>query len=156
MMKIRRLLTVMVILIAVLVPSLIFALQSTPQFLCSTPSGFCVEVNPDHYLLDLQCQPVLNKTLEIEPGDSMRFTVNLANYYAASGRNNAVFDIHLAIDRARIVVRAADALEGTTITDTFASLQNVLMNTSDQSYTFVVENRGLRSAVFDLSVRVRN
>ena len=154
-MKIRHLLTVTVILIAVLIPSLIFALQSTPQFLCSTPSGFGVEVNPDHYLLDLQCQPTLNKTLEIEPGDSMRFTVNLANYYAASARNNAAFDIHLAIDRARIVVRAADSLEGTTITDTFAALQDVLINTTAPSYTFVIENRRLRSAVFDLSVRVR-
>ena len=140
-------------LVLLLLPTLIHALQSTPQFLCSTPSGYGVEVNPQHYLLDLQCQPMLEHTLEIAPGGSARFTVNLANFYAASGRNNAAFNIHLAMDRAWITVRQADALQGTTIRDTLSSLQDVLINTSVQSYTFVIENRGVRSAVLDVSLR---
>jgi hypothetical protein len=136
-----------------LLPTLIFALQSTPQFLCSTPSGYGVEVNPQHYLLDLRCQPTLDHTLEIAPGGSARFTVTLSNFYAATSRNNAAFNIHLAMDRAWVTVRQADTLQGTTITDALSALQDVLINTSDSSYTFVVENRGLRSAVLDISVR---
>lgn len=144
------------LLILLLIPTLIYALQPTPQFLCGTPHGYGTEVNPRHYLLDLQCQPMLPETLEIPPNAAVRITVNLTNYYAATARNNAAFDIHLAMDRARITVRQADALEGEDITDTFAALQDVFINTSDQSYTFVIENRGLRSAVLDVSVRVRD
>jgi hypothetical protein len=146
----------LITVIALLIPTLIYALQPTPQFLCGTPHGYGTEVNPRHYLLDLQCQPMLPETLEIPPGASARFTVNLTSYYAATARNNAAFDIHLAMDRARITVREADALDGEDITDTFAALQDVFINTSEQSYTFVIENRGLRSAVLDVSVRVRD
>lgn len=151
----KPILAILATLAILFIPTLIHALQPTPQFLCGTPNGYGTEVNPNHYLLDLQCQPVLNDTLEIPPGAAARFTVNLTNYYAATARNNAVFAIHLAMDRARVTVREADSLEGEDITDTLAALQDVLINTSDSSYTFVVENRGLRSAVLDLSVRVR-
>ncbi len=127
--------------------------QTTPQFTCSSPSGFGVELERDNFYLDLQCQPLLARTLEIQPGASARFTVSLSNYYAANAASEAHFNIHLAMDRARIVVRQADQLNGELLTDTFAALQNVAVVTTGPSYTFVVENRGLRSAVLDLSVR---
>jgi hypothetical protein len=152
-MHMKRLFLLPGLLAALLLPTLIYALQSTPQFLCSTPSGYGVEVNPQHYILDLQCQPMLNNTLDIPPGQSARFTVNLGNFYAASGRNNAAFKIHFAMDRAWIMVRQADSLQGTTLRDTLSALQDVLINTAAPSYTFVVENRGLRSAVLDVSLR---
>jgi hypothetical protein len=154
-MKAKTVLMVGILSIFLLVPTLIYALQPTPQFLCGTPHGYGTEVNPNHFLLDLQCQPMLPETLEIPPGAAARITVSLTSYYAATARNNAGFNIHLAMDRARITVREADALEGEDITDTFAALQDVFINTSEQSYTFVIENRGLRSAVLDVSVRVR-
>lgn len=153
---VSKLLMVLGIVAALFLPTLIYAYQSTPQFVCATSSGYGVEVNPGHYLLDLQCRPTLGATLEIPPGQSTRFSVSLANYYTATGRNNAAFDIHLAMDRAWITLRQADSLQGTTITDTLSSLQDVLINTSEQSYTFVIENRGLRSAVLDVSLRVRD
>jgi hypothetical protein len=143
------------VLLALLLPALMAAGQSTPQFLCATSSGYGAEINPNQYLMDLQCQPALRETLVIDVGRSRTFTVSLANYYAATGRNQASFDIHLAMDRARIVVREADALEGQLITDTLASLADVAIVTQAQSYTFVIENRGLRSAVFDLTLRPR-
>ncbi len=127
--------------------------QTTPQFTCSSPSGFGVELERGSFYLDLQCQPALSRTLEIQPGASARFTISLSNYYAANAANEAHFDIHLAMDRARIMVRQADQLDGELITDTLFALQNVAVVASGPSYTFIVENRGLRSAVFDLSVR---
>lgn len=154
-MKTKPVLALAILFIFLLIPTLIYALQPTPQFLCGTANGYGTEVNPNHYLFDLQCQPMLNDTLEIPPGAAARFTVNLTSYYAATARNNATFAIHLAMDRARVTVRQADALEGEDITDTLAALQDVFINTSEQSYTFVIENRGVRSAVLDVSVRVR-
>jgi|GEM_PF-3462824 hypothetical protein len=130
--------------------------QATPQFTCLSPSGFAVELEPRQWYLDLQCQPVIGETLEIQPGQSAQFTISLSNYYAATARSSAAFDIHLAMDRAWVVVRQADQLQGEVITDTFAALQNVAVGTTAQSYVFVIENRGLRSAVFDLSLRPRN
>jgi hypothetical protein len=131
------------------------ARQATPQFSCSSPSGFGVELAPGDFYLDLQCQPVLNRTLEIAPGGAYRFTVSLSNFYAATGMADADFQIHLAMDRARIMVREADQLDGVLITDTIAAIQDIAVVTDEIRYVFVVENRGLRSAVFDLSVRPR-
>jgi hypothetical protein len=130
--------------------------QATPQFTCLSPSGFAVELEPRQWYLDLQCQPVIGETLEIQPGQSAQFTVSLSNYYAATARSSASFDIHLAMDRAWVVVRQADQLQGEVITDTLAALQNVAISTNAQTYVFVIENRGLRSAVFDVSLRPRN
>ncbi len=129
------------------------ARQTTPLYQCLTRSGYGVEINPRHYVLDFQCQPSLDRTVEIPVGQSITVTVNLSNYYTATGLNRAEFLIHLAMDRARLFLRQSDALEGTEITDFTAALQDVPINTQADTYTFVIENRGLRSAVFDLSLR---
>lgn len=144
------------LLIALLaMPAALFALQATPQFQCLFFSGYATEINPGHYALDLQCQPVVGETITIPVGESRTFTVNLASYYTATGRTTAEFVIHLAMDRARLVLRQPDSLHGTLVTDTFESLKDVPISTSAPSYTFLVSNEGLRSAVFDLSVRPR-
>lgn len=153
--RVRYLFILALVLGLLVAPSLLRALQSTPQFLCATVSGYGGEVNPRQYLFDLQCQPALNQTLDIPVGEAYTFTVNLNNYYAVTGRNQAQFNIHLAMDRARVVVRQADVLDGEVITDTFSSLQDVAVVTNAGSYTFVIENRGLRSAVLDVSLRIR-
>lgn len=133
----------------------VMARQATPLFSCTAPGGYGVEVRPREYALDLQCQPALGQTLELPPGGSVSVTVSLGNYYAATGRANASFVIHLAMDRANIVVREAERLEGEMVTDFLSALRDVAIVTSQPAYAFVIENRGLRSAVFDLSVRPR-
>lgn len=138
-----------------MLPAVLYAVQSTPQFQCLFYSGYATEINPGHYALDLQCQPVIGETITIPVGQSRTITVNLAAFYTATGRTTADFSIHLAMDRARILLREADSLQGTLVTDTAASLADVPISTSASSYTFVIQNEGIRSAVFDLSLRVR-
>lgn len=153
-MKMTRLLLIG-LFVVLAVPAALFALQATPQFQCLFFSGYATEINPGHYALDLQCQPVVGETMTIPVGESRTFTVNLSSFYTATGRTSAEFVIHLAMDRARLVLRQPDSLEGTLVTDTFESLKDVPISTSAPSYTFLVSNEGLRSAVFDLSVRPR-
>jgi hypothetical protein len=133
----------------------VVARQATPLFTCAAPSGYGVEVQPARYALDLQCQPALGETLEVAPGGSVRVTVTLGNYYAATGQTEASFAIHLAMDRANLVVREVERLQGEQVTDFMAALRDVPIITDQPSYSFIIENRGLRSAVFDLSVRPR-
>lgn len=142
-----------VLFLLLALPVVVSALQATPQFQCLFASGYGGEISPNHYVLDLQCQPALGFTLDIPTGQTRTFTVNLSNYLTATGRLTAEFNIHLAMDRARINVRQADSLQGTEVTDALAALRDLRIRTSQQSYTFVIENLGLRSAVFDLSVR---
>lgn len=144
---------ILVLCALLLMPAVVSALQSTPQFQCLFASGYGGEINPNHYVMDLQCQPSLGFTFDIPRGETRTFTVNLSNYYTATGRVTAEFNIHLAMDRARIDVREADALVGTEVTDAAAALRDLRIRTTDQQYTFVIENLGLRSAVFDISVR---
>jgi len=138
-----------------LIPAALFALQATPQFQCLFFSGYATEINPGHYVLDLQCQPVIAETITIPVDEARTFTVNLATYYTATGHTTAEFAIHLAMDRARILLRQADSLQGTLVTDTTAALATVPISTSATDYTFIVQNEGIRSAVFDLSLRIR-
>jgi len=154
-MKKTKRVIVFALIIVLALPAALFALQATPQFQCLFFSGYATEINPGHYALDLQCQPMVGETLTIPIGQSRTFTVNLTSYYTATGRTNAEFVIHLAMDRARLMLRQPDALEGTLVTDTFEALKDVPISTSAPSYTFLISNEGLRSAVFDLSVRPR-
>lgn len=129
--------------------------QATPNFQCPSPTGYGARSTPLQIILDLQCQPAFGETIELPTGGSITVVVNLNNFYSATGRRSAAFNIHLAMDRANVVLRQSDSLIGTNVTDTLSSLQDVLINTSGAAYTFVIENRGLRSAVFDLSMRPR-
>jgi hypothetical protein len=131
------------------------ARQATPQFQCSSSSGYGVMLEPGQYFLDLQCQPALAQTIELQPNQGATFTVSLSNWYAASDATDATFDIHLAMDRARIAVREQNALDEQIVTDTLAAMADVRVTTDQTRYVFVIENRGLRSAVFDLSLRPR-
>jgi hypothetical protein len=133
----------------------VWARQATPNFQCPSPTGYGARTTPTQVVLDLQCQPALGETLDIPAGGSITVTVNLANYYTATGRTSATFNIHLAMDRARITLRQADSLRGTDVTDTLSAMGDVLINTSGPSYLFIIENKGVRSAVFDLSLRPR-
>lgn len=129
--------------------------QATPNFQCPSPTGYGARTTPLQIILDLQCQPAFGETLEMPVGSSITIVVNLNNYYSATGRRSASFNIHLAMDRANVTLRQSDSLIGTNVTDTLSSLQDVLINTSGEAYTFVIENKGMRSAVFDLSMRPR-
>ncbi|GAB4438639.1 MAG: hypothetical protein Kow00120_06330 [Anaerolineae bacterium] len=147
----RRLMLAIILLAVTALPTL----AQESEFLCATESGFGTEIESGHFQLDLLCQPVLLETLEIERGESITVTVLLENYYKAIGGDEAEFSIHLAMDRARIDVRAEGELGGTTITDAGAALADVDVKTTEETYTFVIKNEGFRSAIFDLSVRPR-
>jgi hypothetical protein len=141
-------------LLVVLLTPLAASGQATPTNVCVTNRGFGSRVDRDVYQLDLLCQPTLLNTLEVGRGDTITIQVNLANYYRATGRASAIFDIHLAMDRANIRLRQPDSLSSTAITDAGAALANVRIETTErEQYVFIIENLGLRSAVFDLSVR---
>lgn len=144
---------ILLLILSLGLPAAILALQATPQFVCGTSSGYGAEINPRQYLFDLRCRPALTETIVIPPNGSITVTVNLSNYYTATGRTNAAFDLHFAMDRALLMVRQQEAVEGTTVRDTISALYDLGVITSQSSYSFVIENRGLRSAVFDLSVR---
>lgn len=142
-------------LMTLLLPAVALALQSTPIFQCLFASGHGSRTAPTEYLLDLQCQPALPETIEIPSGGSIRVTVNLNNYYTATGRSEATFVIHLAMDRARLVLRPEGAERGSDVSDLLAALRDVPVTSTADVYRFTIENHGFRSAVFDLSVRPR-
>ncbi|NDJ60139.1 MAG: hypothetical protein GYB67_03390 [Chloroflexi bacterium] len=155
----RSVMTGVTLMILVLLTSLLAPFVAGAQdddFTCSTPSGFGEEVARAEYVLDLQCQPTLRETIEIRRNDLITITVNLENYYTATGNETAAFNIHFAMDRARVRLRQPDGLEGTIVADTLAALANVPITTSELEYTFIIENLGLRSAVFDLILRPIN
>lgn len=129
--------------------------QATPNFQCPSPTGYGGRSSPIQLILDLQCQPAFGETIEIPPGGSITVVVNLNNYYSATGRNSASFNIHLAMDRAFVTVRQSDSLQGTDVTDTLSAMRDVPISTTGGQYTFIIQNRGVRSAIFDLSVRPR-
>jgi hypothetical protein len=149
----RRTLLVVFLIFTLSLPAALLAYQATPQFVCGTSSGYGAEINPSHYVLDLRCRPALAETIEIPPGGAITVTVELENYFTATGLATATFDLHFAMDRAWLTVREQEAVSGTTLRDTLSALHDVGVITSEPSYSFVIENEGFRSAVFDLSVR---
>lgn len=145
---------VLLIVLVVFVLSIPAFAQTETEFTCPTASGFGTVAEDGTVMLDALCQPVLNQTIEIEPDASITVTVSLANYFTAMNATSATFNIHFAMDRANIVVREPDALEGTALTDAASALADISITSEDAEYTFVIENRGLRSAIFDLSIRL--
>jgi hypothetical protein len=141
------------VLLAVLVPSAVFAQADVdPEFRCPVPYAFGSQAADGTYMLDLLCQPMLMQTIEIPVDGSITVAVNMANFYAATGGTSATFDIHFAMDRARVLVREPDGLEGVEITDAQSAFANIPLTTDEETYTFVVENRGMRSAILEISV----
>jgi hypothetical protein len=142
------------LLALLLAAALMVGAQATPENVCITSRGFGTRIERDTYTLDLLCQPTLLNTLEISPGNSITVNVDLTTYYRSTGRSSAAFDIHLAMDRARIRLREPDSLSSTEINDAGAALQSVRIETNEpERYTFIIENLGVRSAVFDLTMR---
>jgi hypothetical protein len=150
----RRLAVSLGLLALLLAAALLVGAQATPENVCITSRGFGTRTERAAYTLDLLCQPTLLNTLEISSGNSITVTVDLVTYYRLTGRSSAIFDIHLAMDRARIRLREPDSLSSTEINDLGAALQSVRIETGEpERYTFIIENLGVRSAVFDLTVR---
>lgn len=145
----------LIVIATFVVAALGISAQATPNFQCLAPTGYGSRATPIQIILDLQCQPAFGDTVEIPPGGSITIIVNLNNYYSATGRTSASFNIHLAMDRALLTVRQSDVLQGTDVSDTLAAMRDIPISTTGSQYTFIVQNRGLRSAVFDLSVRPR-
>lgn len=141
---------VMVFLLSTLISS---SLGQDSEFLCQVPSAFGERTGADAYTLDLLCQPVFPATFEIDPRDKITVTVNLKNYYDATGTTRADFEIHLAMQRARIEIIKPGDFSGREIVDFDGAIQDLEISTSDESLTFEVRNKGARSAIFDLSVR---
>ncbi|MBW4436580.1 MAG: hypothetical protein KME04_05570 [Pleurocapsa minor GSE-CHR-MK-17-07R] len=154
-MSARRALAGLLLIASLAAGGAALARQASPQFQCSASSGYGAMLEQDQYFLDLQCQPALATTIVLEPNEGATFTVSLSNWYAAVGMADAEFDIHLAMDRARIALREAGSADEQIITDVVAAMADVRVITDQTRYVFTIENRGLRSAVFDLSLRPR-
>ncbi|NDJ60140.1 MAG: hypothetical protein GYB67_03395 [Chloroflexi bacterium] len=159
-MKIKH--VTLMLLVLALIPFAVMAQDTTPEpedmeptINCMTENAFgTVLAENEEYALDLLCQPTLNETIEVQPGENIIVTVDLTTYREAFETDRVTFDIHFAMDRANINVREADAMQGVQITDAARALESVEITTSAETYTFVVENQGFRSAVFDLSLRL--
>jgi len=106
-------------------------------------------------MLDLQCSPAFDFTFEIEPNEVIKVSVNLSNYYLASGESDADFYIHLAMQRANIEIRESGSFGTENIVDANGAIQDVRISADGDIFTFEIENKGFRSAIFDLSVRPR-
>lgn len=145
-------LVVIAVGLSVAVPRI--AARQGGDFLCYTDSGFGERVGlGGEYRLDLQCQPALAETIEIEPDAEITITVDLTSYYAKTGAYEAEFDIHIAMKRANIELRERGARSGVSMTDGQASLQDVSVTTNQDTFTFTITNNGFRSAIFDVTVR---
>jgi hypothetical protein len=130
--------------------------QESADFVCGTPSGHGHNDGGGIYVLDLQCRPALDHTVNLARDRSATVTVNLANYYAATGRDEAEFTIHLALERAHIFVREEGHMEGRDIIDAWGdALKDIDIEADEDTFTFIIENKGLRTAIFDVSVRPR-
>jgi DNA uptake protein ComE-like DNA-binding protein len=137
--------------ISSLITSPVAVSQTTDN--CVVPSGFGMQISENQYWFDLLCQPTLLTTLEIEPDISILVTIDLQNYYNATGNSTAEFDLHFAMQQARLRVIPVDTQEVSEIADETANIQGITVTTSAAFYEVVIENVGLQSAIFDLSVR---
>lgn len=143
-----RLVALSAMLLTLTVPSL-----AQSEFECQTPSGFGSLVEEGTYVLDLQCQPGFDFSFNIEPDDSIRIEVNLANYLEATGKDQTDFYIHLAMQRAFIEVREP-GYNGVEVMDSGGNIQDIeLSDITGDNYIFEIVNKGMRSAIFDLSIR---
>ncbi|MBZ0302230.1 MAG: hypothetical protein K8J31_20950 [Anaerolineae bacterium] len=124
------------------------------EFGCMTDHAYGEEVHSGEYLLDLLCKPVLTETLEIPPDESILVTVNLNNYYVATDSSRADFSFHFAMQRARLLVKQEGSVGGEEIMDSDGIIQDISLITSEASYAVIIENKGSRSAIFDLSLRI--
>lgn len=130
-------------------------LSQSDNFVCNSPSGFGEVIDSDEVMLDLQCSPAFDFTFEIEPNEVIKVSVNLSNYYLASGESDADFYIHLAMQRANIEIRESGSFGTENIVDANGAIQDVRISADGDIFTFEIENKGFRSAIFDLSVRPR-
>lgn len=122
---------------------------------CTTDNAFGTQTTDTHFALDLLCKPVLLDTLTVEKGNSITVTVNLASYAKSTGQTKSSFIIHFAMTRASINIKGQGETAGTNITDATDHIKDIpVSGVSGDTYDFTVTNNGLRSAIFDVSVRL--
>ncbi len=97
--------------------------------------------------LDLLCKPVLQETVTLPPRSAITVNVNLNSYMMATGSSNVEFNLHFALDNARLEV------SGTEIDSNNGNLQNILLSSTYQSKRVTIRNVESYEAIFDLSVR---
>ena len=121
----------------------------------SLTSGFAETSSDGVYRFNLLSALLLPDAIEISPNQTIQVVVDTKSYFQAKRVNEASFALYLAMDRANIIIRNEANGEERQVTDTLSALQEIIYSTTEEMMSFSIKNVGIRSAVFDLSIRPR-